>query len=216
MVRPRAEGASFHVSQLLVLSFTNHFRVCAALPDGRESLTEINSTHRLCTPLTYSLLFPWGEEGWEIDNILYDTEIDQGAGRRRAYVTELEHFRYRLFERDDRNEDDDFRPSTIVHDSHLHHGRLSQQWAVDQYVSIETHRLNWVQQHQKEIRADLYKEVQAAMAADELGKVGRHVVLPSSFRGGPRDLHQRYEDDMAMVRTFGKPDLFITLTCNPS
>jgi len=26
---------------------------------------------------------------------------------------------------------------------------------------------------------------------------------------------QNYQDAMAMVRKFGKPDLFITVTCNP-
>lgn len=28
-------------------------------------------------------------------------------------------------------------------------------------------------------------------------------------------MHQRYQDAMATVRKFGKPDLFITMTCNP-
>ncbi|CAG8592648.1 27903_t:CDS:2 [Dentiscutata erythropus] len=45
--------------------------------------------------------------------------------------------------------------------------------------------------------------------------VGRHVVLPSSFMGGPCDMYQRYQDAMALVQTYGKPDIFITITCNP-
>lgn len=28
-------------------------------------------------------------------------------------------------------------------------------------------------------------------------------------------MHQMYQDAMAIVRRFGKPDLFITFTCNP-
>jgi hypothetical protein len=39
--------------------------------------------------------------------------------------------------------------------------------------------------------------------------------LPSSFTGGPRQMHKLYQDGMAIVRVFGKPDLFITITCNP-
>ena len=31
------------------------------------------------------------------------------------------------------------------------------------------------------------------------------IILPS----------QHYQDSMAIVREFGKPDLFITMTCNP-
>jgi Helitron helicase-like domain at N-terminus len=46
--------------------------------------------------------------------------------------------------------------------------------------------------------------------------LGRRVVLPSSFTGGPRHMHQLYHDAMAIVRKFGKPDLFITFTCNPN
>ncbi|KAK4411806.1 hypothetical protein Sango_0253600 [Sesamum angolense] len=48
------------------------------------------------------------------------------------------------------------------------------------------------------------------------GNVGRHTILPSSFIGSPRDMYQRYQDAMSLVQNFGKPDLFITMTCNPS
>ncbi|GBN39899.1 hypothetical protein AVEN_27395-1 [Araneus ventricosus] len=33
---------------------------------------------------------------------------------------------------------------------------------------------------------------------------------------GPHHMQQNYQDAMAMVRKFGKPDLFLTFTCNPS
>jgi hypothetical protein len=42
------------------------------------------------------------------------------------------------------------------------------------------------------------------------------VVLPTSFIGSPRHMNQFYQDSMAFVRKFGKPDLFITVTCNPN
>lgn len=47
------------------------------------------------------------------------------------------------------------------------------------------------------------------------GHVGRRVILPSSFVGSPRDMNARYQDAMAIVRNCGKPDYFITMTCNP-
>ncbi|GFR22422.1 ATP-dependent DNA helicase [Trichonephila clavata] len=40
------------------------------------------------------------------------------------------------------------------------------------------------------------------------------VVLPS-FTGGSRYMHERTQDAMTYVRHFGRPDLFITLTCSP-
>ena len=44
----------------------------------------------------------------------------------------------------------------------------------------------------------------------------RQVILPSSFIGGPRDMYQRYQDAMALVRTFGKLNFFVTIMCNPN
>src|ERR1700733_4268774 len=45
---------------------------------------------------------------------------------------------------------------------------------------------------------------------------GRAVILPSTFIGSPRNMAQNYQDAMAIVRKYGKPDLFITMTCNPN
>ena len=53
-------------------------------------------------------------------------------------------------------------------------------------------------------------------AGSALPRAGVPVVLPSSFLGSPRDMHARYQDAMAVVRVHGKPDLFITFTCNPN
>ncbi|XP_071904281.1 uncharacterized protein [Coffea arabica] len=44
----------------------------------------------------------------------------------------------------------------------------------------------------------------------------KRVILPTSFIGGPRDMKKRYLDAMSLVQKFGKPDLFITMTCNQS
>src|SRR5277367_4689491 len=44
---------------------------------------------------------------------------------------------------------------------------------------------------------------------------GKAIILPSSFQGSPRNMQQNYQDAMAIVRKYGKPDLFITMTCNP-
>jgi hypothetical protein len=46
--------------------------------------------------------------------------------------------------------------------------------------------------------------------------LGRLIVLSSSFiSGGHSHMAQLYQDSMAIVRQYGKPDLFITMTCNP-
>lgn len=44
---------------------------------------------------------------------------------------------------------------------------------------------------------------------DNLGSIGKTIVMPSSFIGGPRDMHQRYMDVMALIQKFEKPDFLL-------
>ncbi|XP_076925699.1 uncharacterized protein LOC143588627 [Bidens hawaiensis] len=48
-----------------------------------------------------------------------------------------------------------------------------------------------------------------------VSKVGRTVILPSSFTGGARYMTQNYLDAMTLCKWFGYLDFFITVTCNP-
>jgi hypothetical protein len=96
--------------------------------------------------------------------------------------------------------------------------RLYQEWVVDQYSKVEGQRLRWVRLNQTTLRADQYKKMVDAMQQDGANNTnfGRMVVLPATFAGRPRHMNQLYQDSMALVRKFGKPDLFITMTCNPN
>ena len=86
------------------------------------------------------------------------------------------------------------------------------------YVKIETSRLDYFRTRQEEIRSDLYHGIVDSIAQGEsrASKVGRRIVLPGSFIGGPRDLCKLYVDAMALIQKFGKPNLFLTMTCNPT
>ncbi|GBP04279.1 hypothetical protein EVAR_6503_1 [Eumeta japonica] len=42
------------------------------------------------------------------------------------------------------------------------------------------------------------------------------VILPSSYIGSPRHIHEYTQDAMTYVRKYGRPDLFLTFTCNSS
>jgi hypothetical protein len=96
-------------------------------------------------------------------------------------------------------------------------GRLAHQYVVDQYAKIESERLNFLRKNQRRIRVELYGGLIDAIAADLPAQdVGRQLtVLPSSYIGGPRHMNQLFQDAMSIVRTYGKPDIFITFTCNP-
>ncbi|KAJ8880285.1 hypothetical protein PR048_016751 [Dryococelus australis] len=46
-------------------------------------------------------------------------------------------------------------------------------------------------------------------------RVGKLVILPSSFYGSERQMYKCYQDSVAIMCHFGRPDLFINFTCNP-
>ena len=99
-------------------------------------------------------------------------------------------------------------------------GRLFQQYVVDMYAKIEYARLSYIHNNQNQLWIDLYKGVADAVESSDGNidgtQIGKKFILPSSFTGSPRYQHQLYQDAMAIVRQFGKPDFFITFTCNPT
>ena len=86
------------------------------------------------------------------------------------------------------------------------------------YVKLESKCLDFIRHNQDRLRSDLYRSVADAMKVGDnnLETLGRRVILPSTFIGSPRHMQQLYQDAMSIVRRFGKPDLFITFTCNPN
>ena len=93
---------------------------------------------------------------------------------------------------------------------------LGQQYIVDQFAKSEIGRCRYVELHQKELRAEVYNGAKDAMKSNaDLSSVGKRVILPSSFTGGERYMHQQSLDSMALYQTFGHPHLFITMTTNP-
>ena len=96
---------------------------------------------------------------------------------------------------------------------------MFQQYVVDMYAKIESSRLQYLRFNQSQLCAYLYQGLaDVVLASDgqvDGSQLGKKVVLPSSFTGGPRYQHQLYQDAMGIVRYFGKPDFFITFTCNP-
>lgn len=163
------------------------------------SLSRINNLNPHCDPMCYPLLFPCGDAGWKPG--MAHVEIHRSAARHTT--TQLQFYCYRLAVRAGFN---------LLHSS----GKLFQQYVVDSYVKVEGARISFIRTHQKELRAETYKGLQDYMLNDEQGFApGVPVILPSTFIGSPRNMIQNYQDAMCIVSRFGKPDLFITFTCNP-
>nr|XP_043639138.1 uncharacterized protein LOC122610211 [Erigeron canadensis] len=95
-------------------------------------------------------------------------------------------------------------------------GRLLQQFSVNIYIKIEMSRLQFYEHNQDTIRADFYQGIVDCVNAGEVNsnRVGRRIVLPASFIGGSRDMRRRFLDVMSLVQDDGKPDIFLTFTCN--
>lgn len=95
--------------------------------------------------------------------------------------------------------------------------QLFNQYLVDMAAKIESERLLYIRLNQKKLRQENYIHLRDAIATDKnIDNIGKSVILPSTFIGGPRHMQEYTQDAMTYVRKFGRPDLFITFTCNPS
>jgi hypothetical protein len=164
-------------------------------------ITNINSQNELVIPFTFPLLRPRGELGHDLDM----RHEGPNATATRNRVSFCEAFAYELHVR--------------PHFSTLFHaGRLFQKIIVCYYVIMENNNLTFIRQNQAALFSDTLRGLTDYVnnRAERLGKEpGRAVVLPSSFHGSPRFMHKLYLNAMAVVREFGKPDFFITMTTNP-
>ena len=213
---PTGEHARRYNAQLdlkeisIVTNCQSHDLVLNKRGGGLQTVSDLNPNGM---PLHFTLLFPHGTKGWDHQEMHAD-------GKRR--VTPKEFFTYHLRIRDGENQD-------YIHQS----GKLFQEWICMAWVTIENQRLEYQKQNQKALRADTYKSVKEATEErlremEDLAPredaiyrddhrpamIGRKI-LCSSFQGGPRWYNTKFQDAMAIVRKYGKPDYFITMTCNP-
>ena len=94
--------------------------------------------------------------------------------------------------------------------------QLTNQYWTDMFAKIVTERLNFIRHNQKKLRVENYIYLKDANINDgNLEELGQMVILPSTFTGGPRYMNEKTQDAMTYVRKYGRPDIFITFTCNP-
>ena len=163
-----------------------------------KSLQCVSTMDPNVEPWIYPLFYPYGTQGWH-----RDLKRTNNSNRR---VTRLAYIKYQIAIRST-----DFNPFLLGK-------RLFQQYVVDSYVKIEKDRIQYCKDHQKEIKADTYKGLHDYLqnSANYInGQIGKTVILPSTFIGSPRHMQQCYQDAMAIINNKGKPDIFLTMTCNP-
>ena len=158
----------------------------------------IDSLHPLYDPLAYVLLYPEGHYGYHLQ--LGKRQLNGERG-----ITATDFYRYHLQIRDPQ----------IHFNLLLRGGKLSMQFVCDQQAKIEGQRLEFLRYNQKTVKAERYKCVQDAISSNDEVLPGKITILPSTLYGSPRWFTHQFQDAMAIVREKGKPDIFLTFTCNP-
>ncbi|KAF0308282.1 hypothetical protein FJT64_020477 [Amphibalanus amphitrite] len=149
--------------------------------DG-PALQTINETHRAFEALHYVLLLPFGTDGWQ-PGLRHAVPNARGVY---GQLTLTQYYAHRLQER----------PG--MDDTLLRGARLLQEYVCMAFARVETQRLLWAARNQQAIRADLYQRLEDALPADALAeqregeqRLGRRIILPASFTGGPRFYQRR-------------------------
>ncbi|GFQ79174.1 helitron_like_N domain-containing protein [Trichonephila clavata] len=93
------------------------------------------------------------------------------------------------------------------------------QFLLDIYVKMESERLRFIALHQAKLRTEIYIHLQDMIRIDanlDPNSLGQMVILPSSFVNSSRYLHEYTQDVFTYVHHYGRPVLFIAMTCNPA
>jgi len=94
-------------------------------------------------------------------------------------------------------------------------GHLYRKFLVDAFVNIEEDRLDYIRANKKNLHVEVYKGIhEVVLKGDIKGSSIGKIIVPSSLTGSPYYMIKNYQDVMAIYRTYGNPDLFITFTCN--
>ncbi|EYC32590.1 hypothetical protein Y032_0003g1676 [Ancylostoma ceylanicum] len=166
-----------------------------------EVLQRKSETHRSYDALQYPLMFWEGEDGYHFNIMRIDFSTGSPLNRK---VSAMDFYAYRIIIRTKS-------PNHVLNCRQLFH-----QFIVDMYAKIGSERLLYIRLNQKKLRVEDYVHLRDAVANDgTVSDIGRIVILPSTFTGSPRHMHEYAQDAMLYVRTCGRPDLFITFTCNP-
>ncbi|XP_016971963.2 uncharacterized protein LOC108039455 [Drosophila rhopaloa] len=155
--------------------------------DGQ--LQRVYETHRSYDALQYPLMFCRGENRYHFNIEMVNPTTGEETIKK---VSSMNFYAYRLMIRLD------------VDNHLLRYRSLFQQYCVDMYVKVETERLNFI----RDMRDAIATEGHAA-------SIGCLTILPATYVGSPRHMHEYAQDAMTYVRNYGRPDLFITLICNP-
>lgn len=190
--------------------------VAIVLVDGRESrrdiiiqrrdsrLQRIDEMHPCYDALAYPIIFWKGNETYDYTTMKRVDPVNGEVTTKK--LSTMDFYRFHLMIRGDDSKNFLLKCRTLF-----------SQFCVDSYAKIEAERLRYIRTHQSELRVEDYIHLRDAIESDGgVEDIGQQVILPSTFVGSPRHLHEYSQDAMSYCRLYGRPDLFITFTCNSS
>jgi len=202
-------------------SRTSHFDVAAITSDnmngnriltitrkGNNEKNTISTTDNKLEPLSYPLLFPYGEDGW-------------GESIRKS----IKFPKYLLSRMLMTERNTDGSPLLILNrvgklitvNRFQIMCRLGQTYLVDNLSRAIDFRLAWHKKHQTDIFGISEIENSEDMELDEdvcVESNNAKTFLSQSFTGSRRHLRKLSTNALCIVSEYGRPSLFITLTCN--
>ena len=191
---PTGQGVCGLIVDMDETDVTNSYRDIVLHCKENNTIKQIYETHELYDILHYIMLFPRGQsKGWNIYR-------KNKKGKR---LSSLKWYRFRCIERC--NEQDYLFRS----------GLLWQKYLIDMWSKILLQQLRFCQLNQNKIRAAAYQDVDDHMQNEGQEQLGKRIILPPTVPGSDRHMKELFHDFMAIVRKYGNPDLFITVTCNP-
>ncbi|GFX33072.1 ATP-dependent DNA helicase [Trichonephila clavipes] len=158
-------------------------------------IQRVSETHRSYDGLQYPILFWRGDDGYHFNIKMINPQTGEGTNKK---VSAMNYYSYRLMIRQNAE-------NHILKCRQLFH-----QYIVDMYAKIETERLLYIRLNQTELRSEQYIHLRDAIVNDgnvNPNELGRMAILPSTFTGSLRHMHEYAQDAMTYVRAYGRPDL---------
>jgi hypothetical protein len=209
----------FDIAAITSTSLTGNRMIVYQL-NGERKTRELPVTHALLEPLCYPLLFPYGTGGWGIN----------------CGIDFMDYLCCRML-MPDFVQTSEYEGGTIVQEAFNKAGnrkipvnrmqamsRLGQHYVVDMISRIIDYRLSWHSRNQELIRGPQEGQ-RRQLPSDNVilhdisdspeDTSGTASFLSQSMHGSRRHLKKLAKNALAIVSEFGKPTLFITLTCNP-
>lgn len=165
-----------------------------------DAIRNIDDDHELYHPLAYVLLFPTGAGGWA--SWMSRSHLD-GSDAGKLTLTKWALY---LMQR------------RVEGPSHLQScGVLTSELWCDVWAQVEATKLGFLRlpSAQARIRGSRLCAVEDCIRRNgDLALEGTPVIMPASFVGSAQWYRCLYHDAMALPANFGRPDLFITMTCS--